>query len=392
MPSYVEVPVLHDFAFPSTTNVLEITREGEHIVAAGTYTPRVAIYDLLNYSQKCERNTTEETKAICIVEDDWKKLALLQKNRTIEFHTRFGTHYTMQLPTEGRALRHNSVKAELLVAGKTGEVYRLNLEEGRFYKPISTGISAIETMALSEVHSLCVVGGGEGCIEFIDLRDNRSVRTHRINSGKETEITAASFSEDGIQLAAGTSGGEVVCYDMRGATPLLTKDHIYEFPIRQVEHAGKHVASLDEKGVKIWEKRTGRTVESIEPGAASNTFCINGGLIFIGGDEPEVRTYYVPSLGVVPRWCSHLEGVTDDVAEKKKPLFFSNYRFVTEEELAVLGLEKCVEGGVSVYMHGYLVKNEVYEEAEKSAALGESGAEARAQGEQRRKGRLYAEE
>lgn len=359
MASYTEVPVLHEFAFPAACNGLEVTGDQESIVAVGTYTPSLMIYDLLNHAQKCERHTAEETKKLCLVGDDWRKIALLQKGRAVEFHTRFGRHHAIQIPKEGRDIKADGIRAELLVAGKGAQVYRFNMEEGRHYRPIESQVQEIECIAISGTHSLYGVCGAGGAMELVDSRDRTSARATAADEPTQA-ITACTFSDDGLHFSVGTAEGVVLSYDLRSHTPLLRKDHQYEFPIKEIQYQKKSVLSMDRKGVKVWDKHTGRTHAAVEPGFDTNAFCVSDGLLFVGGDDPRVRSFYVPKLGMIPRWCASLENATEEMAEKSSEAFFTDYRFVSQEGLAALGLEGEVGRRARVYMHGYLVDRDLY--------------------------------
>jgi ribosome biogenesis protein ENP2 len=43
-------------------------------------------------------------------------------------------------------------------------------------------------------------------------------------------------------------------------------------------------------------------------------------------DAPKVQSYFVPSLGPAPRWCSFLEGLTEELEESAAPVVYDDYR------------------------------------------------------------------
>jgi ribosome biogenesis protein ENP2 len=350
MAKTIPLSVIHDFKFPAACNLLKTTDDGETIVSAGTYKPVMAIYELTQHSLKCERNCDSETKALTLLGNDWRKIALLQKNRTVEFHTRFGKHYTLPLPRQGHTMAGDLTRAEVLVGGN-GELFRFNMEEGRFYSPLKNGVARIESLSLSRAHGLYALFGLGGEMEFVDPRDRSVVKSTSIPD----PIMSSAFEDGGLFFSVGTASGKVFSYDIRSQSPLFVKDHMYEFPIKQVAYHGRNVLSLDKKGVKIWERGAGKTLCSIETGFDLNTFCFSEGILFVGGESQDVQTFYVPLLGIIPKWCSHLERVTEEMAEERRDLFFDKYRFVTREELGALGMEEEVGKSVRVYMHGFLV-------------------------------------
>ncbi len=38
------------------------------------------------------------------------------------------------------------------------------------------------------------------------------------------------------------------------------------------------------------------------------------------------QAYFVPSLGPAPRWCSFLEGLTEELEESATPTLYDDYR------------------------------------------------------------------
>jgi ribosome biogenesis protein ENP2 len=45
----------------------------------------------------------------------------------------------------------------------------------------------------------------------------------------------------------------------------------------------------------------------------------------VGCDASVVQGYFVPSLGPAPRWCAHLEGLTEEM-EESAPAVYDDYR------------------------------------------------------------------
>ena len=81
------------------------------------------------------------------------------------------------------------------------------------------------------------------------------------------------------------------------------------------------------------------------------------GLIMVANDSPNMHAYFVPSLGPAPRWCSHLEGLTEEL-EEAAPAVYDDYRFVTRADLARLGLDHLLGTPMlRAYMHGFFVDN-----------------------------------
>ena len=71
-----------------------------------------------------------------ILSSDWTKTLHLQRDRSISLHTQMGLHHTVRLPTYGRAMAYQAASADALIGCTGTEVFRFNLDEGRFLTPI----------------------------------------------------------------------------------------------------------------------------------------------------------------------------------------------------------------------------------------------------------------
>ena len=71
-----------------------------------------------------------------MLSDDWTKSIHLQNDRTIEVHTQGGFHYRTRIPRFGRALAYHFPSCDALFSAAGNEIYRLNLDQGRFMTPI----------------------------------------------------------------------------------------------------------------------------------------------------------------------------------------------------------------------------------------------------------------
>ena len=71
-----------------------------------------------------------------MLSDDWTKSIHLQNDRSVEFHNQGGLYYRTRIPRFGRALGYHFPSCDALIAGAGSEVYRLNLDQGRFMTPL----------------------------------------------------------------------------------------------------------------------------------------------------------------------------------------------------------------------------------------------------------------
>lgn len=94
----------------------------------------------------------------------------LQCDRYIEFHAQYGRYYRMRIPHFGRDLAYHSPSCDLYVVGTSHDVYRINLELGRFNTPVSTDAKCINCCKVNPVHNLVTLGTNEGKVLALDPR------------------------------------------------------------------------------------------------------------------------------------------------------------------------------------------------------------------------------
>ncbi|KAI5179607.1 ribosome biogenesis protein ENP2 [Nematocida sp. AWRm80] len=352
MVNSTEVSVIHRFEIPTYCNVLEVSEDQQTVIAAGAYKPCLSVFDLTEHTVKLERNIDDEVVRVSILGEDWKKLALLHKHGRIEFHSRFGKHHTVDLPAESRDMQADLVRAEILCASKHASIYRFDTVQGKFQEPITTTNTGIESISLNRTNTIYGVSFQSGACEFIDSRNHSSIRSFKHT---DTSLTACTFSEDGLYFATGSEDGIVSLYDLRSSIPLVTKDHNYEFPIKKIEISKNTITSMDKKAIKVWDRATTKTLAAIEPGFEINTFTSTQGIVLVGGDSPNMKTYYVPKLGSIPSWCSYLEASTEELLEIKKEIYFDNYKFLSEAQIKEQNLSSKIGNQIKPHLHGYLV-------------------------------------
>lgn len=80
-------------------------------------------------------------------------------------------------------------------------------------------------------------------------------------SDSPPSVTALCY-KDSLNLAIGTSAGQVLLYDLRSPRPHTVKDHYYGFPIHSIAFQKKEglVLSADSKILKIWHERDVRFI------------------------------------------------------------------------------------------------------------------------------------
>ncbi|KAK3673936.1 Small ribosomal subunit biogenesis [Recurvomyces mirabilis] len=336
-----------------------------------------------------------------------------------------GVHYRTRLPRYGRDLQYNRRTAEALIpavgvnADGNGEVYRLNLELGRYMKSyeLDVGGDDLESMGggalqggirtgavncaaiAEESHGLMAFGTSLGTVELWDARSRNRISAlgppnSLVNSDFDPEIdarpqiTALEFHRSGLGLATGSSNGIIHTYDLRSPVPLLRKDQGYDYPIQTLKYLAPSsrssnssdnlIMSADKRAIKLWNSETGDHWTSIEPAVDLN--CVewvpDSGMLLTANEGRQQHAFFIPQLGPAPRWCAFLDNLVEEMAEDNdEPNAFSarsgagevydNYKFLDMKQLRDLSLDHLI-GQTSLlrpYMHGYFVAQNLYEQA-----------------------------
>nr|DBA25774.1 TPA: hypothetical protein GDO54_010123 [Pyxicephalus adspersus] len=177
-------------------------------------------------------------------------------------------------------------------------------------------------------------------------------------------VSALKFNGS-LQMAVGTSTGQVLLYDLRSSRPMIVKDHQYGLPIRSIQfhNSLELIITADSRIIKMWNKDNGKIFTSIEPEADVNDVCLypNSGMLFTANETPKMNVYYIPALGPAPRWCSFLDNLTEELEENPETTVYDDYKFVTKKDLEDLGLAHLIGSPMlRAYMHGYFIDIRLY--------------------------------
>ncbi|KAK9453754.1 WD40-repeat-containing domain protein [Dipodascopsis uninucleata] len=380
------IELIQDFEFSEASNRIKVSPDGNYAMATGTYKPQIHVYDFAELSLKFARHTDAENVDFLILSDDWTKSVHLQNDRSLEFHTKGGIHTRTRIPKFGRAMSYRPTNCDLYVGASGNEVYRLNLDQGRFMNPLDLGegIGGCNCLDINPAHELLAFGLENNTVQFWDPRSRSKVLQMEMDNRSSIDdssvglgggITAVSFRNNGLNLAIGTSSGQTILYDLRSPQPLLKKEQGYGMPINQLiwlnsglKDSSEDTAllSADKRIAKIWSTRDGKPITSIEPSVDINyvTHVPDSGLFFLANEGSPMHTYFIPSLGPAPNWCSFIENVTEELEEAPVTTVYDNYKFVTRKELVALGLAHLAGTNVvRSYMHGFFIDMRLYEQA-----------------------------
>ncbi|EPE10395.1 wd repeat-containing protein [Ophiostoma piceae UAMH 11346] len=384
--------LLQDFEFSGASSCVRVSEDGDWLMSTGTFPPQMHVHNLYQMSLSYSRHTISLNSKFVLCSPDYSKSIHLQEDRRVEFHTPNGCHYQVRIPRFGRDIVYDRRSTEVLIpaagldADGLGEVFRLNLELGRFQKSFqielgqdegierglqgSIGVGCVNTAAIAEQsHGLSAFGTSLGTVEFWDTRSRARVATLQSHDG---EITALDFSRSGLSLSTGSSTGIVQIYDMRRPTPLLTKDLGFGSPVQNLIHMTtasdeKMLLASDKRAIKIFDESTGDPWATIEPEVDINfvAHCPNTGMILSANEGRQQHAWFIPMLGPAPKWCSFLERLVDEMAEEVSTTTYDNYKFLTLPELRSLSLAHLI-GKTNLlrpYMHGYFVASKLYDQA-----------------------------
>ncbi|KAF1976922.1 nucleolar protein 10 [Bimuria novae-zelandiae CBS 107.79] len=407
------VELLQDFGFEEASQCVRVSEDGEYIMSTGTYRPQIHVHNLSQLALSFERHTKTLNETFQLLSSDWTKSVHLQTDRSVELHTAGGLHYSTRIPRFGRDLQYDRHSAEALIPSVgvnqegSGEVYRLNLEVGRFMKSYEVDVGgddmtsvgakslqgginagAVNVGAIAEdSHNLLAFGTSLGTVEFWDPRSrNRVGILSAPNDALEgrPEISALQFHRSGLEIATGNSSGIVQLYDLRSPVPLLKKDQGYAFPIQDLiwldstrAPGDPKILSADKRIIKIWDTRDGSHWTSVEPSVDLHNvaWCKDSGMLLTANEGKQQHAFFIPQLGPAPRWCTFLDNIVEEMAEDPNDPHsynkstagdvYDNFKFLTMDQLRQLNLDHLI-GTTSLlrpYMHGYFVGQKLYEEA-----------------------------
>lgn len=416
-PEYANrVELLQDFEFEEASQCVRISEDGEWVMSTGTYKPQIHTHYLPNLALSWARHTNTLNKTFIFLSSDYSKTVHLQEDRSLEFHTPGGCHTSLRIPRYGRDLAYDRNNTELLVPSVgvnghgMGEVFRFNLELGRFMSELEIdvggddlkaaggralqggiGAGSVNTAAVAEgSHNLLAFGTSLGTVEYWDTRARARVATLAVPADFEgrPEVTALDYHRSGISMAVGTSSGLIYLYDLRSTLPTLKKDQGYGYPIHYVQFLTQgiktrdsitepKIASADRRILKLWDERDGKPWTSVEPTVDINcvAWCKDSGMFLTANEGRQQHSFFIPQLGPAPKWCSFLDNVVEEMADDPNDPYaftkskigetYDNYKFLTPPQLRMLNLDHLV-GKTNLlrpYMHGFFVAQGLYEEA-----------------------------
>eukprot|EP01069_Polyplicarium_translucidae_P005383 Polyplicarium_translucidae@DN2775_c0_g2_i1.p1 len=380
--------LIHGMEFPLSCGKVRISKDGEHVAASGMYPPEVKVFDVHELGQKFSRRLDSEVLDFHFLTDDYRKMVFLMSDRGLEFHAAGGRHHRIRVPKPCQSFQYIEETAELYIVGSVNEVYRIDAEQGVFEAPLPVPVTSL----------LFCAANRQSWVGFWDFRDPRRTAATLTVPGvggvsESIDATCGSFSSDGLHACIGTSDGECLLYDIRSSQPLGRRNHRNGLPIKELEFvqqrsgwsdedgcsiealntlacSGPTVASCDAKSVKLWSLENTSTdavvtpIASIESEDTLNGLCLvpSTGVLFTAADAKRIGTFFVPRLGLAPRWASFLDGLTEELEEKTDTTVYDDLQFLTPTQLAGLEIEHLTSTSLlRPYMHGYFMSAALYD-------------------------------
>lgn len=228
-------------------------------------------------SLKVSRGIDSEIIKFLPLSAGYKKVAMICTDRNIEFHAQYGHHFKIRTPKIGRDLCYIKNSADLIVAATGNEIFRLNLEEGRFKSSLNLGpLGSSENLisgnfqssstyfeeqeegnfnmgsncvGVGEQLGLVFAGCDDGRLRVFDSRQAKLVSDFIVD---DKERIMSLNCDKTLEIITGSSEGTVKIFDLRysGATNVIR--HPYMLPIHTIQyHAlSKKLITADARSVR----------------------------------------------------------------------------------------------------------------------------------------------
>ncbi|KAG0704189.1 hypothetical protein DFH29DRAFT_873971 [Suillus ampliporus] len=345
------IELIQGFEFPeASNNKIKKTRDGHHAIATGMYKP--------------------QTK---ILSDDWTKIMHLQNDRTIELHTQGGFHYRTRIPRFGRSLAYHFPSCNALFSASGNEIYRLNLEQGRFLNPLvlqDDNILGVNCININPAHNLLAFSvDGNGSVQFWDPRSRSSVSVLRLPTSRLLQPTAWTTLMPGVDDADALSISVTALASRSDGLSYATKATASQYEMYPGLKAVDLQGTPSSNFVSITSANDLNYIHHV-PGS---------GLFLTANEGIQMATYYDPALGPAPRWASFLENVTEEMEDSMRRSAYEDFKFVERSELKtciifhcdffffnlrLLGLDHLIgTPALKPYMHGYFLSLHLYDTA-----------------------------
>ncbi|KAI5148721.1 ribosome biogenesis protein ENP2 [Enteropsectra breve] len=291
-----EICAIKNFSYPVACTGMCISPDTRRLITTGIYSPSIRFYDLDNMTLRFDRHMVTDPLKISALTDDGEKFAVLRNDKTVEMHMPSGLHDMVKMPYQPKDMLLNKHTAELYLSGEYSEVYRFNLEQGRFLKGLDA--PGLLKMAISQSTGI-VIGMQESGLVFIDPRAKASFHSLAIDNAI---LSAVDYSTEGTEYCIGTEEGILKKYDIR------SEGHISEYSLGE----GDKIEKIKYNGNKVMASH-GNVLSALQNEDTSkivmeykiNDFDAAQGILFVGGEDEEMKCLVSRDLGEFPSYCSN---------------------------------------------------------------------------------------
>lgn len=288
MLKYAEVEMPKEFTFPIACTDIAVSYDGKKLIAGGVYKPTVKFFDLKTGIAKYERHLVADLLKIVCLDDEAEKYAVLRNDKNIEFHLKSGLYEKILLPFQPKDVCLNRVASEMYFVGNNNQMLRFSLEQGRFLKSIENGKGT--RVCFSSQHGLIGVSNNN-IATFIDSRMKEAIYQMNV----ESEILSIAQDNTGLKYAIGTETGMLAEYDFRSMSPVSTYEH--NGHVTDICYSQKYLFSSTTNEIRVSDSKEH---EIINPGFLINTFSVDGGMLYVGGESENIKGFSFESIGRIP--------------------------------------------------------------------------------------------
>lgn len=286
--NYKEITLIQSLDFPTTVTHFSFT--SECLVSVGSYKPVVKIHLLHSKDLKNERNIENEPVKVLPLENDCGKLAILRNDRYIEFHAKYGHYYSLRIPKLGRDIMYNSVNANIYIQSDS-DIQMFDLEVGKYTQKIEADDSNINCFHMSHANNLLAIGTDENIL-YYDMRSNEMVK--KLGYG----CNALFMHENGIDICHGNR--DIMLCDIRSEKYKFKVDNDKE--VKSVKCYGKLFYAMDEDKIIVSDGKESVSIDE----KLQNCFDVDENVIFMGGENGCIKTYYNTECEKYPAWCTRM--------------------------------------------------------------------------------------
>jgi|Transcript_55808 ribosome biogenesis protein ENP2 len=296
-----------DLAFPLYSKKIKETKDGNFLLATGTYPPQIRCFEVQkNLELKFVRHGTHEVKDFKILSTNWEKLVFLREDKTLEFHTKQGSFYFLKIPEQASDLTLDTKKGIIYIPSLYRDIYTVDATEGRFSNSFKVRSTSMRTC--SDIHpsnNILGFGYNSGRTEFWDPRAQSKpvgcLKNCTLKKKNLNPVSSLRFSENhNVSIFIGYDSGDIVLYDLRAQGPVLSKNLGNNLPITSIKnHFATNIAvTADLHTVSMWDINNGKEKGFVKSPHKINHVCQlrDKGFLFLSVENPLIQVKFIKKI------------------------------------------------------------------------------------------------